>query len=125
MWTLAERPPRSADYPDADPTLLVPGSSVFVPPGHPVSLDDPYQWWPYVPGADWCHPRGTETSAKKLSKDPVVHVAYEDAAAYAGWAEKELPIRGGMGIRGAWRPCRRRVFLGRRAEPRRPAVANT
>ena len=89
--TLAERPPDPADYPDADPDLLVPGSSVFVQPRRPVSLDDAYQWWAYVPGADWRHPRGPETSAKKLSKHPVVHVAYEDAAAYASWAGKELP----------------------------------
>ena len=69
--TLAERPPDPADYPDADPELLVPGSSVFVQPRRAVSLDDPYQWWAYVPGADWRHPRGPETSAKKLSKHPV------------------------------------------------------
>jgi hypothetical protein len=118
--TLAERPPEPADYPDADPALLVPGSSVFVQPRRPVSLDDAYQWWAYVPGADWRHPRGPETSAKKLSKHPVVHVAYEDAAAYASWAGKDLPTEG-MGVRGAWRPRRRRVFLGRRAEPRRAA----
>src|SRR4029077_11824544 len=31
--TLAERAPEQADYPDADPSLLVPGSSVFVQPG--------------------------------------------------------------------------------------------
>ena len=89
--TLAERPPDPADYPGADPALLVPGSSVFVQPRRPVSLADPYQWWAYVPGADWRHPRGPETSAKKLSKHPVVHVAHEDAAAYAGWAGKDLP----------------------------------
>ena len=89
--TLAERPPDPAAYPGADPALLVPGSSVFVQPRRPVSLDDPYRWWAYVPGADWRHPQGPETSAKKLSKHPVVHVAYEDAAAYAAWAGKDLP----------------------------------
>ena len=30
--TLAERPPDPAAYPEADPALLVPGSSVFVQP---------------------------------------------------------------------------------------------
>ena len=38
--TVAERPPEGRDYPDADPTLLVPGSLVFGQPPHRVSLDD-------------------------------------------------------------------------------------
>ena len=89
--TLAERPARAEDYPDADPERLVPSSSVFVRPSRRVPLTDPYQWWEYVPGADWRHPRGPETSAKRLSKHPVVHIAYEDAEAYAAWAGKQLP----------------------------------
>jgi sulfatase modifying factor 1 len=109
--TLAERPADAADYPDADPALLVPSSSVFVRPKRPVRLEDAYQWWAYVAGADWRHPQGPETSAKKLSKHPVVHIAYEDARAYAAWAEKELPTeaewefaaRGGLeGATYAW-----------------------
>ena len=73
--TLAERPPDPSDYPDADPTLLVPGSSVFVQPRRHVSLEDPYRWWAYVPGADWRHPRGPETSAKKLSNERITPAA--------------------------------------------------
>src|SRR3712207_662520 len=36
--TLVERPPEAADYPDADPLLLVAGSAVFRPTPHPVPL---------------------------------------------------------------------------------------
>ena len=48
--TVAERPPDPADYPDADPALLVPGSLVFRPPRGPVACDDYRSWWAYVPG---------------------------------------------------------------------------
>src|SRR5262249_32723899 len=56
--TVAERAPDPAQYPGARPELLVPFSSVFVAPPHRVSLDDPYQWWKPVRGADWRHPIG-------------------------------------------------------------------
>ena len=89
--TLAEQAPDAAQYPDADPSLLAAGSAVFHPTTHPVPLDDPNQWWAYVPGADWRHPWGPESDNTKRSDHPVTHVAYDDAEAYARWAGKELP----------------------------------
>jgi formylglycine-generating enzyme len=38
--TVAERAPDQADFPDADPALLVPGSTVFTGSAGPVPLDD-------------------------------------------------------------------------------------
>ena len=89
--TVAERAPRAEDFPDAPPEKLVAGSVVFTPPDGPVPLHDHLRWWAYVPGADWRHPRGPDSSIAGRDDEPVVHVAWEDAEAYARWAEKRLP----------------------------------
>jgi sulfatase modifying factor 1 len=89
--TLAERAPDAALYPDADPAMLRPGSSVFVPPPSTPPAMDPMLWWSYVFGADWRHPQGPASSIEGLGDHPVVHIAFEDAEAYAGWAGKRLP----------------------------------
>jgi formylglycine-generating enzyme len=89
--TVAERPLDPADYPDADPELLVPGSLVFRKTRGPVPLDDVRNWWEYVPGASWHKPGGPGTTVNGRDQHPVVQVAYEDAEAYASWAGKELP----------------------------------
>ncbi|MFO7181395.1 MAG: formylglycine-generating enzyme family protein [Pseudomonadota bacterium] len=89
--TVAERPVDPRDYPGAAPELLVPGSAVFRKPTGPVNLDDCLSWWTYVPGASWKHPEGPGSTIAGRELHPVVHVAYEDAEAYARWAGKELP----------------------------------
>lgn len=89
--TLAEVPPDPADYPGMDPALAQPGSLVFRRTAMPVPLSDPSRWWAFVLGADWRHPTGSDSSIDDLADHPVVHVAYEDAAAYAAWAGKALP----------------------------------
>ena len=89
--TVAERKPRAEDFPGAPPENLVAGAVVFAPPDHPVSLDNHFQWWTYVPGANWRHPTGPKSNIKGRNNYPVVSVAYEDAEAYARWAGKRLP----------------------------------
>jgi len=89
--TLVEKPAEAADYPGAKPELLVPSSVVFRKATGPVDLRDNHNWWNYVAGADWRHPRGPGSSLQGLWKHPVVHVGFEDAEAYAKWAGKELP----------------------------------
>ncbi len=70
---------------------LVPGSAVFTPTSSPVPLDNPLQWWRYTPGANWKHPQGPGSSLDRKQDHPVVHVAFEDAEAFAAWAGKRLP----------------------------------
>lgn len=76
--TLAEREPSREQYPDADPTLLKPGSAVFTEG----KSKTPLACWSYKPGVSWRDGKPDQ---------PVVHVAYEDALAYAKWSNKDLP----------------------------------
>ena len=89
--TEAERTPKAEDFPDASPENLVAGSVVFAPPDHPVQLNDHFQWWTYIKGANWRHPSGPGSDIKGKENYPVVHVSYDDALAYARWAGKRLP----------------------------------
>ena len=89
--TVAERKPRAEDFPGAPAENLVAGSVVFAPPDHPVSLGNHFQWWSYIKGANWRHPEGPKSDLKGRGEYPVVHIAYEDALAYANWCGKRLP----------------------------------
>lgn len=89
--TVAERKPDPAQFPGADPSLLVAGAIVFEPPGQPVSLRNHYAWWRYVAGASWKHPTGPSSDVQGKGEYPVTQMAWEDAIAYARWAGKRLP----------------------------------
>ncbi|MFT3823700.1 MAG: formylglycine-generating enzyme family protein [Chitinophagaceae bacterium] len=89
--TVAEKKPTKEEFPGATEGNLVAGSVVFAPPANEVELNNHYQWWQYVPGANWRHPLGAGSSIEGKDNYPVVHIAWEDAAAYAKWAGKRLP----------------------------------
>jgi len=71
--------------------MLKPGSMVFTPPQSAVDLRDMNQWWQWVQGADWQHPKGPHSDIKGLENHPVVQVSWDDSVAYAKWAGKRLP----------------------------------
>lgn len=109
--TVAERPLDPAEFPGADPADLTPGAMVFTPTAGPTDLRNWRNWWRWQPGAFWRRPFGPDSSIDDRLQHPVVHVAYEDATAYAEWAGMRLPTeaeheyaaRGGVdGARFAW-----------------------
>lgn len=89
--TVAERPLNAGDYPGAPLENLQPGSMVFHRTPGPVDTRHMNLWWTWTPGACWNHPRGPRSSLRNREHHPVVHIAFEDAAAYADWAGRELP----------------------------------
>jgi len=89
--TVAERPMDPTEFPGVDDALLVPGSVVFNSPSYPLADGAMARGWSFVPGASWKHPAGPGSSIAGRENHPVVHVAWEDAVAYARWAGKRLP----------------------------------
>lgn len=89
--TVAERPLDPRQFPGAPPENLVPGSMVFTGTSGPVDLRHLSQWWAWTPGANWRRPFGPGSSIGDRAEHPVVHVAFEDALAYADWRGLRLP----------------------------------
>ena len=88
--TVAETKPTKEEFPTVPEQDLVAGSIIFTP-AVVDNLSDHYQWWNYVHGADWKHPQGPASDLTGKDNYPVVHIAWEDAEAYAKWAGKRLP----------------------------------
>jgi len=64
---------------------------VFEKRSEAVDLKNYANWWKWMKGASWKHPHGPGSIVAGLDDHPVVHIAYEDAEAFAEWAGKELP----------------------------------
>ncbi len=71
--------------------MLVPASLVFISPDRRVNLNNYHQWWSWMPGANWRHPEGPDSTIEGKDDYPVVHISWFDAKAYAEWAGKRLP----------------------------------
>ena len=86
----------------------------------PVPLDDYTNWWCVGPrGASWRHPEGPGSDVGGREYHPVIHVAFEDAEAYAQLGGQGPADRGRMGVRCPGRPRWKPLFLGQRVRPAR------
>jgi len=72
-------------------SLLVAASLVFKPTRKQVNLNDFTQWWSWIKGADWKHPKGPGSNIEGKDNYPVVHISWDDAQAYCKWSGKRLP----------------------------------
>ncbi|UEM24698.1 formylglycine-generating enzyme family protein (plasmid) [Skermanella mucosa] len=89
--TMAERGLDPKDSPGIPAELLEPGSIVFHSPEDLRDLADVRQWWRYARGANWRAPLGPGSEIVGKNNHPVIHVAYQDALAYAHWLGHDLP----------------------------------
>ncbi|HEY9005321.1 MAG TPA: formylglycine-generating enzyme family protein [Ohtaekwangia sp.] len=131
--TVAERKPTweelSRQLPPGTPkppdSLLVPGSLVFHAPEQPVMLNDYTQWWEWKKGVNWQHPEGPDSNLDGKWNHPVVHIAYEDALAYATWAGKRLPTEAEWEFASRGGQEQQRYSWGSEVSPQGKFMANT
>lgn len=115
-------PPGSSPPPEEN---LVPGSLVFTPPSYAVSLEDYSLWWSFRPDANWKGPDGPESSIEGKSSHPVVHIAYDDALAFAVWAGKRLPTEAEWEFASRGGVDSERYSWGKEYRPQGKYMANT
>jgi formylglycine-generating enzyme required for sulfatase activity len=89
--TIAERPLSKSQFPDLLDEQRSPGSLVFQMAKPGVKAVPNLSWWQWTVGANWQHPFGVDSAIAGQEHYPVVHIAYEDAVAYAQWVDKSLP----------------------------------
>jgi formylglycine-generating enzyme len=72
-------------------SMATPGSLVFKMTSGPVDLHNTVHWWSFRPGVNWRCPNGPGSGIAGREDHPVVHVARQDAEAFAAWRGARLP----------------------------------
>ena len=70
-----------------------PGSICSLPISSRDEIDErgAYSWWQYLPGANWRHPEGPDSTISDRLHHPVVHLSWLDVQEFCKWANKKLP----------------------------------
>ena len=123
--TVAERPLDPADYPDADPELLVPGALVFRQTTGPVPLNDFRNWWEYVPGAYWKRPGGPGHDDQRPRPAPGRPGRLRGRGGLRGLGGEGAADRGRVGVRGPRRAGGQPFAWGDEHFPDGQPAANT
>lgn len=63
----------------------------FLDPAHLAPAPEGTPWWRAVEGAHWAAPEGPGSTVEDRLDHPAVHIAWNDAAAFAAWAGGRLP----------------------------------
>lgn len=123
--TLAERGLDAEAFAHLPASERLPGSLVFAPTGGPVDLRDWRAWWTWVPGAQWRHPLGPDSTLAGKADHPVVQIAHEDALAYARWLDARLPTEAEHEFAAGGGTTPNPYVWGRDRDPAGVAMANT
>lgn len=66
-------------------------AAVFRAPVRGKATSREFDWWVWLPGANWRLPEGPASAARAAPNEPVIHVTLRDALAYARWLGHDLP----------------------------------